>query len=318
MNRNSKILFIDGTSVFIRNWIQNPSMNDNGEPIGGVMGFINTLYEMIEMFQPTRIIIAFDGKSPLDWRRGINTEYKNTRFSELKFNRIYNILTNDDELKWLKNQFTMLYQLLQKLPTKIVSIERYESFDTISHLIKNNVTQNSLSIIISSNIDFIQFVNTKTIVYSPYKKIKYDTTITDDISTNMLFLYNVIHGNKRYGIPGVKNIGIKKFKKWFETNSCNTTLDDIINISKNNIDNSVIYRNIVAEEKLIRTNKLLMSPNIEIPPDNIIEINDIYNSPDTKFNKLKFLDKLNDFKMLHNIRNFNFMLDYTFSKIILQ
>ena len=35
------------------------------------------------------------------------------------------------------------------------------------------------------------------------------------ISTNMLFLYNVIHGNKRYGIPGVKNIGIKKFKKCF-------------------------------------------------------------------------------------------------------
>lgn len=318
MNRNSNILIIDGTAVFVRNWIQNPSMNDNGEPVGGIVGFLHTLYEMIDTFEPTRIIVAFDGKAPLDWRRSIYPDYKKDRFADLKFNRQYTILTNDDELKYLKNQFVTLYSILTNLPVTILSVERFESFDTIYHFIKNNLTDESKCTIISNNVDYLQLLKTNITLYSPYKKIKYDFNTGDEISPIMMYYFNVIHGKKNYNIPGVKNVGIKKFTKLFDCTQTNLTIDDLFSVCELNQKSSTVYRNILLNRELIDKNILMMSAN-HIYGDDVIEILvNAYNGTDTKFNKIKLLETLNHYKMMHSIKDFDFILDYTFSKLILK
>jgi 5'-3' exonuclease len=317
MNRNSNILIIDGTSVFVRNWIQNPSMNEDGESIGGVIGFLHTLYEMIDILEPTRIIVAFDGKSPLDWRRSIYTKYKSDRFSHLKFNRQYDMLTYQDELKFLKKQFVTLYSVLTQLPLKVISVESFESFDTIYHLVKNNSTAESKYTIVSNNVDFLQLISPNIKLYSPYKKNKSDFDTGDELSPLMLFYYHAIHGKKNYNIPGVKNIGMKKFTKLFDCSMQTPNIDDILNVCKNSLKTSTVYKNVLDNEDLIRKNILIMSANPNYNSDVINILAETYNSPDVKYNKLKLIETLNEQKIIHCIRDFNLILDNTFSKIIL-
>ena len=35
-----RLLVIDALNLFIRNWVINPSMSTNGNPIGGTVGFL--------------------------------------------------------------------------------------------------------------------------------------------------------------------------------------------------------------------------------------------------------------------------------------
>ena len=37
---NSKVLLVDGLNTFIRAWTVNPTMDDNGDHIGGITGFL--------------------------------------------------------------------------------------------------------------------------------------------------------------------------------------------------------------------------------------------------------------------------------------
>ena len=42
-HRNSKVLFIDGLNTFFRCWSTNPMMNEDGEHVGGVVGFLRSI-----------------------------------------------------------------------------------------------------------------------------------------------------------------------------------------------------------------------------------------------------------------------------------
>ena len=40
---NSKVLLVDGLNTFIRAWTVNPAMDDNGDHIGGITGFLKSI-----------------------------------------------------------------------------------------------------------------------------------------------------------------------------------------------------------------------------------------------------------------------------------
>lgn len=71
-----KILIIDGLNNFIRNFVINPSTNQNGEPIGGVVGFMKTMKNIILETTPDLVVVAWDGEGGSRRRRGIFAEYK--------------------------------------------------------------------------------------------------------------------------------------------------------------------------------------------------------------------------------------------------
>jgi 5'-3' exonuclease len=76
---NSRVLIIDGLNLFLRNFSVNGMLNDNGIPIGGVMGFLKSLALSIREVNPTRVVVAFDGKGGSTRRRKILPSYKNNR-----------------------------------------------------------------------------------------------------------------------------------------------------------------------------------------------------------------------------------------------
>ena len=82
--RDSDILLVDGTNNFIRCWTVVPTLNDNGEHVGGISGFLTSLGYAIKMLRPTRVIIVFDGKGGSLRRKQIYPEYKEKRAMKIR------------------------------------------------------------------------------------------------------------------------------------------------------------------------------------------------------------------------------------------
>ena len=76
---NNSILIIDGMNTFIRNFIVVPSMDTNGEPNGGVIGFLRSLKFLIREFKPSKVVIVWDGEGGSKKRRNIYIDYKSGR-----------------------------------------------------------------------------------------------------------------------------------------------------------------------------------------------------------------------------------------------
>ena len=47
-----RVLIIDGTNAFYRSYIVNPTIAKNGQPIGGVIGFLKSLQKLIREIMP--------------------------------------------------------------------------------------------------------------------------------------------------------------------------------------------------------------------------------------------------------------------------
>ena len=96
--KNSRVLIIDGLNTFIRCWTSTPTLNDDGDHVGGVTGTLKSIGYAIRQTQPTRVIVAFDGQGGSKMRKKIYSEYKANRAkSKLRMNRAYNEMMNDEE-----------------------------------------------------------------------------------------------------------------------------------------------------------------------------------------------------------------------------
>ena len=60
---NDHVLLIDGLNTFIRSFSVNPSLNDDGSHVGGLVGFMKSIRFAINKFKPTRCVIIFDCKN---------------------------------------------------------------------------------------------------------------------------------------------------------------------------------------------------------------------------------------------------------------
>ena len=70
--RNGRVLIIDGLNTFIRSWTTNPIMNEDGDHTGGVIGSLNSIGYQIRQFNPTRVILTFDGKGGSKGRKELS------------------------------------------------------------------------------------------------------------------------------------------------------------------------------------------------------------------------------------------------------
>ena len=87
-----------------------------GFPIGGVMGFLKSLALSIREVNPTRVVIAFDGKGGSTRRRKILPSYKNNRKPGKRMTRWDAWKNYEEEHDSQKSQIKRLIQYLSTLP----------------------------------------------------------------------------------------------------------------------------------------------------------------------------------------------------------
>ena len=259
---NDHILVIDAMNMLIRSFSLLKAMSPTGHHIGGLIGFLRSLGYVTRIFEPTRIIIVWDGKGGSGNRQNIDPNYKahraNTRITHWG---LYD--TKAEETEALVGQLLRTKDYLECLPVHQIMMEKLEADDIIAYLAKEASKTNKKLTIISSDKDFLQLVNKNISVYAPIKKKTFTPeNITEEIKVHPKN-YNIVKallGDNSDGLRGVKGLGIKTIVNEFPdvVNHPGTDLDYIYNTAKNQLDGKKIFAKIIHEWERVETNYKLM------------------------------------------------------------
>jgi len=297
LDKNDKVLIIDGLNSFIRVFSASPIVNDDGDHIGGYIGFLRSIAAVIRQFKPTRCIMVFDGKGGSARRKKMHSGYKEGRSMSTKFNRIEDISaqTVEEELESMRLQMGKLSEYLQCLPVTVMSIDNIEADDVIAYLttevfrpLKRDV------IIMSDDKDFLQLVDANTSVWRPVEKKFYTPKEIYErfgIPSHNFIHYKVFMGDASDNIKGINGVGIKtlqtKFPILLDENTI--SLSELIEYCANRKDEHKIYKTVLDNEHVMQLNWKLMSlENLDISAHFKMLISDIANRPIPKLDTYNF------------------------------
>lgn len=327
-HKNSRVLIIDGLNTFIRCWSSIPTMNDDGDHVGGVVGVLKSIGYAIRMTQPTRCIVVFDGKGGSQTRKKQFEGYKSQRDSnKLRVNRQYADLMNDeDEKESMKRQFVWLNEILNFLPVTTMIYDGVEADDVMAYITTQLLKEDEQAVVMSTDKDFLQLVDDKTIVWSPTKKKIYNKkTVKEEfgIESKNLLLYRVLDGDVSDNIPGVYGCGIKTVIKRLPeiTGDEKLTIDDLFRLceekkveSKGKIK---LYNDIIEAKQQILMNRVLMQlDDVDISGVIKMQVLDRFNGEIKPLNKIDFLKILLKYKVVNNFGDINDWLKITFGNFV--
>jgi DNA polymerase-1 len=260
---NDHILVIDAMNMLIRSFSLLKAMSPTGHHIGGLVGFLRSLGYVTRIFEPTRVIIVWDGKGGSGNRQNINPDYKahraNTRITHWG---LYD--TKKEETEALVGQLLRTKDYLQCLPVHQIMMEKLEADDIIAYLAQEASKNKKKMTIISSDKDFLQMVDNYISVYAPVKK---KTFTKENIKEEIKVLpenYNIVKallGDNSDGLKGVKGLGIKTIMSEFPDliTKPNLKLQYIFDICDKNLERKKIFAKIIHEWDKVETNYTLMN-----------------------------------------------------------
>ena len=301
IDKDSRVLIVDGMNTFIRSFSAVPTLNENGLHIGGISGFLMSIGSAIKLLNPTRVIVVFDGEGGSLKRRKMYSGYKNGRRSKVRLNRTYSELTSMNiENKNMELEFSRIVEYLKILPVTIISMNQIEADDTIAFLARTAFNKSKEVFIMSTDKDFLQLASENVKIWSPTKKLLYDCNQIKkeyNIYCNNFIFYRIMEGDVSDNIPGIKGAGLKTIIKAFPfiTEPEQLKLENFIIYSKNNIDKLKFYAKVVeGEEILVRNYNLMQLTETLIQPFTQLKITDILTKTVPHLNDFKFIQMIND------------------------
>lgn len=252
-------MLIDGTNLFIRAWAVNPTMTNNGDHVGGVVGFIKSLKAIMREVKPTLVVVAWDGKGGSQKRRGVYAEYKSGR--KPRTNRKIDFDSVEQSKMNLDMQHAKIRQYLELLGIIQVELEAIEADDVLAFLARH-FYRDTDKVIVSTDRDFLQLVDAHTLVYSPTKKIYWTTvTMLQDMSIlpeNYIYM-KAIMGDGSDNIKGIRGMGPKTILKLFPfLTERKSNLDEIMAYAADQVKENPRYQIIIDSKTLLIDNMSLM------------------------------------------------------------
>ena len=157
METTEKRLFLlDAYALIYRAFFamsKNPRLNSKGVNTSAVMGFLNSLYEILQKEKPSHIGVAFDVAG---------TAQRQAEYSEYKANREK---MPDD----LRDAIPYIIRLIEAFNIPVYGEEGYEADDVIGTLAKKAEQQGFLTYMMTPDKDFGQLVTDKILLYKPAK-----------------------------------------------------------------------------------------------------------------------------------------------------
>lgn len=286
------IMLIDSMNLFVRNYMANPQMDRNGNSIGGTIGYLKSLASLVKKLYPSKVYIVWEtGGSPK--RLKLYPEYKQ-RSRPMRTNRTYDDAipdTKDNEIA----QKQILVKLLQHLPVIQVHVENCEADDVIGYLSKS-IFQDEEKIIVSTDKDFYQLLDSKTKLWNPGKKkfIEEKDVISEyNITPENFVVAKALNGDPSDNIPGVDRVGFKTISKRIALDKEKVTINDILLEAKKHVMEDkkplVMWQNIASSEDLLLRNVQLMSLDDRLlTAGQVQDINRIVKELRPQYNKINF------------------------------
>ena len=322
--RNSKVLFVDGLNMFFRCWSTNPTMNEDGEHTGGMVGFLKSLGAVIRQENPTRVVVIFDGKGGSQKRKEVFSNYKADRKVKFRVNRQYDdMMSEEDEQVSLRRQLSSLANILGVLPITTMIYDNIEADDVIGYLAKQVIKEDEGALILSSDKDFLQLVSDNIHVWNPLKKQKIDKNKLKElygVHAEIFIWYRVMDGDKSDNIDGVKGCGLKTLLKRLpvlETDA-RLTVDELMRLAEEQKGEYKVFQTILDSKKIIERNfQIMQLEDPDISGITKLKINDRFNESIEPLDKMKFIGFGMKYKILQNWGDVNDWLRSSFGNLIL-
>lgn len=324
--KNSRVLIIDGLNTFIRCWSSIPTMNDDGDHVAGVTGVLKSIGYAIRQTQPTRVIVVFDGKGGSANRKKRFSGYKADRDpNKLRVNRQYAEMMNvEDERESMKRQFVWLAEMLHQLPVTTMIYDGVEADDVMAYIATQLLKEDEQAVVMSTDKDFLQLVNDKTIVWSPTKKKIYNKKAIKEefgLESKNLLMYRILDGDKSDNIPGVNGCGIKTLVKRFPelAEEVELSVDDLLRLCEEKKGKIKIYNDILeSKDQIIMNHELMQLKDPDISGIIKMQILEKFNEPLNPLNKLDFMKVCLKYKVTNAFGDLNDWLKGTFGNIIIK
>jgi DNA polymerase-1 len=235
-------------------------------------------------------------------------------------------MNDEDERESMKRQFVWLVDMLNYLPVTTMIYDGVEADDVMAYITTNLLKEDEQAVVMSTDKDFLQLVDDKTIVWSPTKKKIYNKKLVKEeygIESKNLLLYRVLDGDTSDNIPGVYGCGIKTLIKRFPeiTGDEKLSVDDLFQLCESKLTETKgkikLYKDILESKKQILLNQDLMQlEDVDISGQIKMQVLDRFNETIKPLNKMDFMKILLKYKVVNNFGDINDWLKTTFSNIV--
>jgi len=310
---NSKILVVDALNNFIRIWVMMPTVNDDGQHVGGIVGFLYTLGVAIRALRPTRVFIVLDGKNSSSRRKKIFPDYKANRGGGMRLNRAYKWADDEEEKKQMQYQMLRIVKYLKNLPTTFILIDNIEADDSIASLVdvyKGREDMKEL-FIVSSDKDFYQLIDDRVKIWNPAKKEIVDRKKVLELyemEPYNFILYKSFIGDSSDNIPGIKGLGQKTILKHYDLikESIEHTPEDILTYAEEKRDTARAFKLLDDNKQQYLLNYRLMKlPGNDMPHGADLKVISAVNQKIPEINLLNIQELVKEDKIWNSFKNIN-------------
>ncbi len=199
----AKLFLLDAYALIYRSYyafIKNPRINSKGLNTSAIIGFVNTLQEVLEKEQPTHIGVAFDPHGPT---------FRSDAFPEYKAQREK---TPEDITKAVP----IIKELLEAYHIPVLQVDGFEADDVIGTLAKKADSIGVETYMLTPDKDYGQLVTENVKIFRPRHGGGYETLGPKEVmekydipSTEAVIDLLALMGDSADNFPGCPGVGEK-------------------------------------------------------------------------------------------------------------
>ena len=205
-----RLFLVDAYALIFRGYyafIKNPRINSKGEDTSAIMGFMNSLLDVIKRERPDHLAVCFDKGGSAD---------RVEMFEAYKANR-------DETPEGIKTAVPYIYEILKAMHIPIMVKEGFEADDVIGTLSRQAEKEGYKVFMVTPDKDFAQLVTDNIFMYRPVFGGGYETWGIPEVKKKFevenpmqVIDFLGMMGDSSDNIPGLPGVGEKTAKKFIK------------------------------------------------------------------------------------------------------
>tara|TARA_B100000965_G_scaffold29584_1_gene21857 strand:- start:1757 stop:4474 length:2718 start_codon:yes stop_codon:yes gene_type:complete len=210
MIKKKRLFLIDAYALIFRGYyafIKNPRINSKGVDTSAILGFTNSLFDVIKRERPDYLAVCFDKGGSKD-RTKIFEQYKANR---------------EETPEAIKMSVPIIENILKSLNISTLVKEGYEADDIIGTITKRVNSDEYEIFMVTPDKDFAQLVDKSVFIYRPVFGGGYETWGVKEVlekfeisNTSQVIDFLAMKGDSVDNIPGLPGVGDKTAKKFLK------------------------------------------------------------------------------------------------------
>ncbi|NVK53848.1 MAG: DNA polymerase I [Flavobacteriaceae bacterium] len=208
MSDKKRLFLVDAYALIFRGYyafIKNPRINSKGVDTSAIMGFMNSLLDVIKRERPDHLAVCFDKGGSAD---------RIELFEAYKANR-------DETPEAIKIAVPYIQEILKAMHIPIMVKEGFEADDVIGTLSKQAEKEGYTTFMVTPDKDFAQLVSENIFMYKPRFGGGYDVWGVKEVQEKFeverpeqVIDFLGMMGDSSDNIPGLPGVGEKTAKKF--------------------------------------------------------------------------------------------------------